>query len=425
MKIFIHLIFSIILFYTSNAQAQLPGWTQISSGTSADLFSIHVTNHSVAYASGSGGTILKSTDTGLTWSTLNSGVVSNLFDVFAFDQLNAIAVGSASTIIRTSDGGNTWNLVASGVTENLYSVSFSGKYGICCGDSKTILFSNNSGESWYISQTGLQSGVFYGTLMLSSQIGFVAGENSINPIFQPLFGKTTDSGMNWNFTAFYLNTNEGTSHGIDFTDEQTGYICSAVWNGQGAISKTTNSGANWNTILFDHFLWSIDFPISDASQIGYSVGDQGTIFKTSDGGSTWQSQQSGTSKRLNKIYFIDLDFGFAVGENGLILRTTSGGEPVDGISNDITEVNSFKLSQNYPNPFNPSTTIQYSIPGSGNVSLRIYNALGEVVADLVNEYQQPGIYKVNFNAEVLDSGIYFYKLNMNNYSSVKKMILIK
>ncbi|MCW8811479.1 MAG: YCF48-related protein [Ignavibacteriaceae bacterium] len=424
MKIYTQFICLLIFFYIIDAQAQQPGWVQISSGTSADLFSIHVTKDSVAYATGSGGTILKSTDGGLTWSTLNSNVVSNLFDVFALDQLNVIAVGDGSTIIRTTDGGNSWNLVASGVTETLYSVSFSGTYGICGGELLTILYSTNSGESWHISQTGSLN-AFYSTSMLSPQIGFVAGELLDVPFNKPFFGKTTDSGMNWEFTAFFLNNNEGTAHGIDFTDEQTGYICSAVWNGQGAISKTTNGGANWTTTLFDHFLWSIDFPISGASQIGYSVGDQGIIFKTSDAGLTWQPQQSGTSQRLNKIYFIDLDFGFAVGENGLILRTTSGGEPVEGIYDEITEVNSFKLSQNYPNPFNPSTTIQYSIPESGNVKLEVYNSLGEEVSVLVDEYKEAGNYKINFNAGELSSGIYFYKLTTNNYSSIKKMILLK
>jgi photosystem II stability/assembly factor-like uncharacterized protein len=426
MKIFAQFICLLIFFYIINVQAQQPGWTQISSGTSEDLFSIHVTKDSIAYASGSGGTILKSTDGGFTWSTLNSNVVSNLFDVFALDQQNVIAVGSASTIIRTTDGGNSWNLVGSGLTQNesLFAISFSGTYGICGGELLTILFSSDSGESWQISQTGLLN-AFYDTSMLSREIGFVAGEQLVVPRNQPLFGKTTDSGINWEFTAFFLNNNDGTAHGIDFTDEQTGYICSAVWNGQGAISKTTNGGVNWTTTLFDHFLWSIDFPISDASQIGYSVGDQGTILKTTDAGSTWQSQQSGTSQRLNKIYFIDLDFGFAVGENGLILRTSSGGEPVNDIYDETTEVNSFDLSQNYPNPFNNSTVIRYSLPFDGLVSLKLYSILGEEVGTLINENMQKGNYQLIYNSKDLPSGIYFYQLQIGSFTQTKKMILLK
>jgi photosystem II stability/assembly factor-like uncharacterized protein len=426
MKIYTQFICILIFVYITNTQAQLPGWIQISSGTSENLYSIHVSSDSIAYASGSGGTILKSTNGGLTWSTLNSNINAILFDTFVFDELNVIVVGEANTIIRTTDGGSSWNLVASGLTQNesLYAISFFGTYGICGGELLTILNSTDSGESWQISQTG-QLNVFFGTAMLSQKIGFVAGQDLVVPNNRILFGKTTDSGKTWEFTAFFLNGNDGAGHGIDFTDEQIGYICSEVWNGQGAISKTTNGGANWTTTLFDHFLWSIDFPISGASQIGYSVGDQGKILKTTDAGSTWQYQQSGTALRLNKVFFVDQDFGFVVGENGLILRTASGGEPVNGIINETDEVNSFNLSQNYPNPFNPSTTISFSLPQSGNVKLTVYNLLGEQVAELVNGFREAGVHSINFNAENFNSGVFIYKLEANGVVQSRKMTLVK
>jgi hypothetical protein len=85
----------------------------------------------------------------------------------------------------------------------------------------------------------------------------------------------------------------------------------------------------------------------------------------------------------------------------------------------------YSLQQNYPNPFNPSTTIEYSIPIDGNVTLKIYNVLGEAVYTLVNGYKQAGNYIVDFNAGRLSSGIYYYRLSADSYSSVKKMILLK
>jgi len=181
--------------------------------------------------------------------------------------------------------------------------------------------------------------------MLSPQFGFVAGENTI---FQPLLGRTTDSGLNWNFTAFYLNTNEGRATGVDFTDLNTGYVSASVWDGTGAIAKSTDGGSNWISTMFTNPLWSIDFPISSASQVGYAVGSQGTILKTYNAGANWQPQMSGTSLRLNKVHFKDFDFGFAVGENGLILRTTSGGEPVTLVENENQSPSSFELSQTIP-----------------------------------------------------------------------------
>ncbi len=85
----------------------------------------------------------------------------------------------------------------------------------------------------------------------------------------------------------------------------------------------------------------------------------------------------------------------------------------------------YKLSQNYPNPFNPSTEINFSIPVSGNTTLAIYNVLGQEVATLVNEELSAGSYNYQFDASNLTSGIYFYKLQSNDYSQVKKMMLLK
>ncbi|MBK9332393.1 MAG: T9SS type A sorting domain-containing protein [Ignavibacteria bacterium] len=85
----------------------------------------------------------------------------------------------------------------------------------------------------------------------------------------------------------------------------------------------------------------------------------------------------------------------------------------------------FKLSQNYPNPFNPSTTISYEIPVDGAVSLKIFDMSGKEVMNLVDGVKNAGYYSINFNASNLSSGIYFYKLSANDFSSVKKMMLVK
>lgn len=85
----------------------------------------------------------------------------------------------------------------------------------------------------------------------------------------------------------------------------------------------------------------------------------------------------------------------------------------------------YDLSQNYPNPFNPSTQIKYAISKAGNVSLKIYDMLGRVVSDLVNQEQQPGNYSVSFDASKLASGVYFYRIESGSFVSVKKMMLIK
>ncbi len=101
---------------------------------------------------------------------------------------------------------------------------------------------------------------------------------------------------------------------------------------------------------------------------------------------------------------------------------------VEQINNEIP--NSFKLEQNYPNPFNPSTTIKYSIPRSteyysvNQVTLKVFNILGQEVTELVNEVKSAGNYQVQFDASSLTSGIYLYKIQVGKFSSTKKMILL-
>ncbi len=85
----------------------------------------------------------------------------------------------------------------------------------------------------------------------------------------------------------------------------------------------------------------------------------------------------------------------------------------------------YVLEQNYPNPFNPTTVISYSIPKASYVSVKVFDVLGNTISTLVDKNQEIGSYKVNFNATKLSNGVYFYKISANDFSSVKKMILIK
>ncbi|MFH1195305.1 MAG: discoidin domain-containing protein, partial [bacterium] len=113
---------------------------------------------------------------------------------------------------------------------------------------------------------------------------------------------------------------------------------------------------------------------------------------------------------------------------------------ISHVANDSKQPVNFDLSQNYPNPFNPTTTIKFTIPsvetgqlarqltgGASlqHVTLKIFDVLGREVAELVNEYKNPGSYQVEFDGSNLSSGIYFYKLQAGEYSAVRKMMLIK
>lgn len=88
-------------------------------------------------------------------------------------------------------------------------------------------------------------------------------------------------------------------------------------------------------------------------------------------------------------------------------------------------VNGFNLSQNYPNPFNPTTEINFTIPKSGFVELKVYDLTGRLIKTLVSDTKNAGSYNVEFNAEGISSGVYFYKLSTDNFSDVKRMIILK
>jgi hypothetical protein len=85
----------------------------------------------------------------------------------------------------------------------------------------------------------------------------------------------------------------------------------------------------------------------------------------------------------------------------------------------------FSLSQNYPNPFNPSTTIKFALPKQAAVTLKIYDALGSEVETVVNQTMDAGYHRIEWNAGKYASGMYIYRLTADNYTSVKKMMILK
>jgi len=105
---------------------------------------------------------------------------------------------------------------------------------------------------------------------------------------------------------------------------------------------------------------------------------------------------------------------------GKIILSSAG---VEGC--ELVQPLTFSLNQNYPNPFNPSTQITYSVPKATDVTLNIYDVLGQEIALLVNERKQPGDYNVAWNAEGVPSGVYFYKIVAGEFIETKKMVVVR
>ena len=118
------------------------------------------------------------------------------------------------------------------------------------------------------------------------------------------------------------------------------------------------------------------------------------------------------------------------------IETFGNGNPAGVEENSPNQIKEFHLDQNYPNPFNPATVINYQMPVSSNVTLKIYDILGNEVATLVDEFQSAGVHSVTFNAMKIisgkklssgnfASGIYFYTIRAGSFVQTKKMILLK
>jgi len=167
---------------------------------------------------------------------------------------------------------------------------------------------------------------------------------------------------------------------------------------------------------------------------GNSDGDIVTIKYSTDGNQIWTAKYDGPDS-----YPVDNAIAIALDDSRNVIVTGSSTGDYSSIYTTIKYIQIqvsveeqganipkfYNISQNYPNPFNPTTTIEYSLPKTGNVSLIAYNLLGEEVTHLVSESQQAGYHKVIWDASNLPSGIYFYRLQAGDFIETRKMILLK
>lgn len=168
-----------------------------------------------------------------------------------------------------------------------------------------------------------------------------------------------------------------------------------------------------------------------ATEINNSGYEIQRCFQTENGRTSWDKigfvQGNGTTTNINQYSFIDKNI---VKQGHYIYRLKQ--IDLDGryayspeASADVSKPNVYYLSQNYPNPFNPSTTIEFSIPERSHVSLKVYDVLGNEIATLVDGWMESTNHQVTFDGSKLASGIYYYTLMTGNFTSTKKLILLK
>ncbi len=354
-------------------------WESQNSSTINALFDIYFIDENTGWTVGANGTILKTTDAGSTWTLQNSGTTNNLESVYFLDQDSGYAVGNSGTILATTKGGETWSAQNSGTTKNLNSISFTENgFGIIVGDQGQILLTEDRGTSWTpksVDET-LES-----VCLADTCVGWAAGwdYNGHGVVY-----KIIDTGKKW--IKQNINT-DNLLYAIDCSDTAAAWTVGAI--GQideneisANIFRTINSGREWqslskgtavtlnNSCFIDNDTgwvvgdwgtllhttnggndWQIQTPsfadearnLADCYFInqdtGWVIGSQGfgnIIYKTTDGGESWEQQTSGVYENLNAIYFVNNDKGWIAGSGGLILHTSSGGTDWDQQTTGVT-----------------------------------------------------------------------------------------
>lgn len=301
-------------------------------------------------------------------------------------------VGFASS----SDGGVNWN-----VNNNIFSIH--GINGTL--PSKNNIRVNGLPQMSIDKSDGKRGGYIY---IVTTETGSSSAGTDPDIIFR----RSTDNGNTWSqgirvnqdplnngkiqyFPSIDVDK-QGNIYVIFYDDRNTSSDSAEVY-----IAHSTDGGDTWfEDVLSDHRFK----PKPIAGGASYYQGDH--ISLTTSGNKIfafWMDDFSGNYQIWGKI---------------LPLYPSA-------VNDKMIQSNNFELQQNYPNPFNPVTNLDFAIPNSCRVILRIYDVTGRTVATLLNANKKPGNYTVSFNASNLPSGIYFYQLQAGSFTETKKMILLK
>lgn len=414
------LLFSIVLINQPFSYSQ---WTKINSFPTAYVRDI-INSGNTFFAGATPAGVYRSTDGALSWQEVNNGLVTVQARSVRQLMLSGAFIYAATDdgIYRSSDNGVNWVKKSSGIVIGggaLYEFAHSifEHNGILFTGAWTGIYrSSNNGENWTATNiTG--SGILAKSFTIHQGILFAARE-SINT---PVGYKSTDNGISWSpisnfsfpmitFFSEAANLWTGTIHG--------------AW-------LSTNSGGSWmqrSTGLPPDPYNSSFVRVNGVLISSVKFGGSGVYSSTNDG-LQWMNAGTGLPflSEISKLIIYN-DKIIASTSDGLYQRGISQITGVSSVSSEIP--GSFKLHQNYPNPFNPSSKIKFDIPPkvkieTSKTKLVIYNVLGKEIATLVNEELNSGIYEIEWDASNFPSGVYYYRLDADDFSETKKMILVK
>jgi hypothetical protein len=194
-----------------------------------------------------------------------------------------------------------------------------------------------------------------------------------------------------------------------------------------SVSNSRGDSSSWQGKYFSKN--NIYITTNNSKSGTVYLADGKNIFVSNDYGNSFNIYKTLDSVIVGLYKKPNSDILYVITANDIFETTSSSNKSikhiVTAVKKDNLVLTKYELYQNYPNPFNPSTTINYSLPKSGLVTLKVYDILGREVKTLVNTYKAAGSYDVSFNASNLASGIYIYQLKSGNFVSTKKLVLLK
>lgn len=322
---------------SQNQQTKQGSWQHQDSGTETGLTSVHFVDEQTGWVVGHNG-IFYTNDGGENWQQ-QSGITAELNSVFFVNERNGWAVGD-STILHTGNGGESWQRQCK-TSQDLNSVYFTdAQNGWAVSDSAVILHTGNGGKKWS-TQFVAQSDDAGGTLpkwlnavhFIDDQTGWAVGGRLTRTGPPESFAvRTTDGGESWssNYAGFAVIWPPAD---IYFTDQDHGWVAGQVPYVEESlppyiISRTENGGESWTArtaiSTADTAFSAVHFVNPER---GWMVGQSGVILHSTDGGESWQQQESGIDENLPEeeqtlrdVYFVNESNGWAIGNNGQILH---------------------------------------------------------------------------------------------------------
>jgi len=390
------LLFFLLCFLFSNIIVHAQ-WVKCAGFSSEDVRSL-ITLEDNIYAGTIDEGIYVSSDNGTSWIRTS---LNNL-TVWTFAAIgNIIYAGTdGAGVFQSTNNGSSWTQTSLN-NKSVLSLATIGDNIFAGTVFNGIYLSTNKGTSW--TQTSINNKQVLAMTTLDNNL--YAG------IAQDGIYMSTNMGTNWVKTSF-------PGDAWSFTKTDTILFAGAFYGG---VYLTTNRGTSWSVVALNGItVYSMAASVNNIFAGTYQSG----IYLSENRGTNWHEINQGLPAGITvKAILIKDGIVFAGTEQGVWSRLMSEITGVEIISSDVP-VNYF-LHQNYPNPFNPVTTIEFYLPHSSFVTLKIFDSLGKEVVILINESKSIGHHRIQFDASDLSSGIYFYRLESEVKFLTKQMLLIK